>query len=113
MQRRRFLLVCTAAVSGIWLQPSGLTTLARNVVMALSGDCSFCGKKMADVHAMARAVGTRVQICNECVRLCLAVLEDSNVDPLRAPDTPTDADDLMRELLALRDAHGRAYAREV
>jgi hypothetical protein len=113
MQRRRFLLVCTAAVSGIWFQPSGLTTLARNVVMALSGDCTFCGKRMAEARAMARAVGTRVQICDECVGLCLDLLSDSNVDPLRAPDAVTDADELMRDLLKIRDAHGHAYAREV
>jgi hypothetical protein len=108
------LFVCTAAVSGLWLKPSGLTTLARNVVVSLSGACSFCGKSIDAVHAMARSVGTPVRICNECVALCLDILRDGGVTPGDAPADP-DArmDHLIRDLIKLRDLESGAYAREL
>ena len=36
--------------------------------------CSFCGKSEHEVHRMIQGPGVR--ICDECVRLCMDVLED-------------------------------------
>ena len=36
--------------------------------------CSFCGKSEREVHRMIQGPGVR--ICDECVRLCMDVLED-------------------------------------
>ena len=35
--------------------------------------CSFCGKSEHEVHRMIQGPGVR--ICDECVRLCIAVLQ--------------------------------------
>ena len=37
--------------------------------------CSFCGKTERQVHRMIQGPG--VQICNECVHLCMGLLDDS------------------------------------
>ena len=36
--------------------------------------CSFCGKSEREVHRMIQGPGVR--ICDECVQLCMDVLED-------------------------------------
>ena len=49
--------------------------------------CSFCGKSEHEVHRMIQGPGVR--ICDECVRLCMDVLEDGYEphDELEAPDS--------------------------
>ena len=36
--------------------------------------CSFCGKSENQVHRMIQGPGVR--ICDECVQLCMSILED-------------------------------------
>ena len=36
--------------------------------------CSFCGKSEKQVHRMIQGPGVR--ICDECVQLCISILED-------------------------------------
>mgnify|MGYP001325677120 CR=1 FL=1 len=60
--------------------------------------CSFCGKHESQVHRMIQGPGVR--ICDECVRLCMDVLEDGYEphDELEAPDSiPTPRE--IREVL--------------
>ena len=49
--------------------------------------CSFCGKSEREVHRMIQGPGVR--ICDECVQLCMDVLEDGYEphDELEAPDS--------------------------
>ena len=49
--------------------------------------CSFCGKSEHEVRRMIQGPGVR--ICDECVRLCMDVLEDGYEphDELEAPDS--------------------------
>lgn len=50
--------------------------------------CSFCGKTERQVHRMIQGPG--VQICNECVHLCMGLLDDSyqTADPPAANEMP-------------------------
>ena len=60
--------------------------------------CSFCGKSEREVHRMIQGPGVR--ICDECVRLCMEVLEDGYEphEGLEAPDAiPTPRE--IREVL--------------
>ena len=36
--------------------------------------CSFCGKPESQVHRMIQGPGVR--ICDECVQLCMSILDD-------------------------------------
>ena len=45
--------------------------------------CSFCGKSEHQVHRMIQGPGVR--ICNECVHLCMGLLDDN----YREPDPPS------------------------
>ena len=36
--------------------------------------CSFCGKHESQVHRMIQGPGVR--ICDECVQLCMSILDD-------------------------------------
>ncbi len=60
--------------------------------------CSFCGKSEHEVHRMIQ--GSGVRICDECVRLCMEVLEDGyeSHEGLEAPESiPTPRE--IREVL--------------
>lgn len=50
--------------------------------------CSFCGKTERQVHRMIQGPG--VQICNECVHLCMGLLDDNyqTSDPPAADEMP-------------------------
>ena len=48
--------------------------------------CSFCGKEGS---AVAKVVaGPGVYICNECIALCNAILEEDSVSPQEQPRLP-------------------------
>ena len=71
--------------------------------------CSFCGKHENQVHRMIQGPGVR--ICDECVQLCMGILNDGFVDedygsPLEdLPDQlPT-----PREIKEVLDQIGRAH----
>ena len=40
--------------------------------------CSFCGKHESHVHRMIQGPGVR--ICDECVQLCMSILNDGFED---------------------------------
>ena len=40
--------------------------------------CSFCSKSRKDVTKMIVGA-TKVAICNECVKLCIEILEEENI----------------------------------
>ena len=65
--------------------------------------CSFCGKSENQVHRMIQGPGVR--ICDECVQLCMSILEDdyspAAENKLEAPDRlPT-----PREIKAVLDEY--------
>lgn len=85
MNRRRFLALVGVAVPGLWLDGSGLIQLPRNMVIALSGSCSFCGKHAQEVFGLAGVVTRPTRICNECIDICLAIFRDDEMHPPAPP----------------------------
>ncbi len=53
--------------------------------------CSFCGKHEQQVHRMIQGPGVR--ICNECVQLCMGILDDGF-----EPMSPGPLDDMPDQL---------------
>jgi hypothetical protein len=74
ISRRMFLLLCGGSVSGVWLPTTGLVQLPADVVLALSGCCSFCGKSDSEVLGLAVVAERKPRICNECIELCVELL---------------------------------------
>ena len=65
--------------------------------------CSFCGKSEKQVHRMIQGPGVR--ICDECVQLCISILED---DYSPASETRFEAPDRLptpREIKAVLDEY--------
>ena len=57
--------------------------------------CSFCGKHEQQVHRMIQGPGVR--ICDECVQLCMSILNDGY------EDTGSDLDDIPDKLPTPRE----------
>ena len=76
MDRRKFLALTGAAMTGLWLAGAGLIQLSRRMVIAFSGRCSFCGKTAETVFALAGVIGRPERVCNECIEICLEILTD-------------------------------------
>ena len=53
--------------------------MADNTKATKTLRCSFCGKEEHQVHRMVQGPGVR--ICDECVELCVAILEDDYATP--------------------------------
>ena len=53
--------------------------MADNTKATKSLRCSFCGKEEHMVHRMVQGPGVR--ICDECVELCVAILEEGYATP--------------------------------
>ena len=74
--------------------------------------CSFCGKSEHEVHRMIQ--GSGVRICDECVHLCMEVLEDGyeTHEGLEAPEaipTPREIHDVLDQyIIGQEAAKGRA-----
>ncbi len=69
--------------------------------------CSFCGKSEHEVHRMIQGAGVR--ICDECVRLCMEVLEDGyeSHEGLEAPEsipTPREIHDVLDQYIIGQEA---------
>ena len=69
--------------------------------------CSFCGKSEHEVHRMIQ--GSGVRICDECVRLCMEVLEDGyeSHEGLEAPEsipTPREIRDVLDQYIIGQEA---------
>ena len=83
MKRRHFLALVGIGHPGIWIDRVGLTQLRKHIVIAIAGQCSFCGKAAGDVMCLAGVIGHPARICNECVDICLEILrpDPSTVTP--------------------------------
>ena len=46
--------------------------------------CSFCGKTQRQVRKLI--AGPNVYICNECVELCLEIVEEEEAPPVPQPN---------------------------
>ncbi len=69
--------------------------------------CSFCGKSEHEVHRMIQ--GSGVRICDECVHLCMEVLEDGyeTHEGLEAPEaipTPREIRDVLDQYIIGQEA---------
>ena len=69
--------------------------------------CSFCGKSEHEVHRMIQ--GSGVRICDECVHLCMEVLEDGyeTHEELEAPEaipTPREIHDVLDQYIIGQEA---------
>ena len=71
--------------------------------------CSFCGKQERDVHRMIQGPGG-VRICDECVRLCMDIVEDGyeeRTETLEVPDsipTPREIHDVLDQYIIGQEA---------
>ena len=66
--------------------------------------CSFCGKREQQVHRMIQGPGVR--ICDECVQLCMSILDDGFDGP--ESELPEDLPDQLptpREIRAVLDEY--------
>lgn len=72
--------------------------------------CSFCGKHENQVHRMIQGPGVR--ICDECVQLCMSILDDGYVvdgaaDQYEAPDqlpTPREIKEVLDQYVVGQEA---------
>ena len=86
--RRRFLVLCGAAGTGIFLANTGFIELPKRMVLQLAGNCSFCGKARGEVFGMAGLVGMPTRICDECIGLCFDIIREE-IETYRSPASPS------------------------
>ena len=71
--------------------------------------CSFCGKPEREVHRMIQGPGG-VRICDECVRLCMDIVEDGyeeRTETLEVPEsipTPREIHDVLDQYIIGQEA---------
>ena len=71
--------------------------------------CSFCGKQEREIHRMIQGPGG-VRICDECVRLCMDIVEDGyeeRTETLEVPDsipTPREIHDVLDQYIIGQEA---------
>jgi ATP-dependent Clp protease ATP-binding subunit ClpX len=58
--------------------------------------CSFCGKSHDQVKRLIAGCNGGVYICNECIELCVSVLQDENVTPQKNLYSPDKAVNLTK-----------------
>lgn len=100
MKRRHFLALIGIGTPGIWIDRSGLTQLQKHIVIAIAGQCSFCGKSAGEVLCLAGVIGRSARVCNECIDHCLEILR---------PDIPTATSPASSTKLSM-DKEGVAHA---
>jgi ClpX C4-type zinc finger len=76
MNRRRFLALCGGGIAGIWLAGTGFVALPNEMVFAMSGSCSFCGKEAEEIFGLVGIAGRNARICDECIELCFDILAE-------------------------------------
>ena len=72
--------------------------------------CSFCGKRESEVRRMLQGPGAR--ICDQCVQLCMSLLEDelgsqSGTPPVELPEqlpTPREVREIMDQYVIGQDS---------
>ena len=79
MKRRRFLAFVGLAVPSMWIEGVGPVYLPEQVILTLSGQCSFCGKTTEAVRYLAGEMRHPARICNNCVDRCLEVHRNDGV----------------------------------
>jgi ClpX C4-type zinc finger len=79
MNRRRFLALTGTAMTGLWLADKGLIQLSRRMVIAFAGRCSFCNRAGETVFGLAGVIGRPNRVCNECIGVCLDILNDEPI----------------------------------
>ncbi len=47
-------------------------------------ECNFCGKPQSQVHNLMKSDRRNLSICDECVMLCLHLMEESDPEWLAA-----------------------------
>ena len=65
--------------------------------------CSFCGKHESQVHRMIQGPGVR--ICDECVQLCMSILDDGYMDESHEAVTSVDELPTPREIKEVLDQY--------
>ncbi len=65
--------------------------------------CSFCGKSQEDVSRII--AGPRAYICNECVQLCMSILDDADERPETFGDETPDAIPTPKEIHKVLDQY--------
>lgn len=76
VSRRRFLALCGGGIAGIWLAGTGFVALPNEMVFAISGSCSFCGKEASEIFGLVGVTRRSDRICNECIELCFDILAE-------------------------------------
>lgn len=89
MNRRRFLALIGIGTPGIWIDRSGLIQFSKHIVIAIAGQCSFCGKLAREVLCLAGVIGRPARVCNECIDHGLEVLKP-NLPRATPPPSPTE-----------------------
>ena len=80
MNRRRFIALIGATVPGLWVDGVGLIQLPRQMVITISGQCSFCDKDAREVFGLAGVLNRHARVCSECIDICLDILmEDAHL----------------------------------
>jgi ClpX C4-type zinc finger len=88
MNRRHFLALIGASVTGLWLNGVGLIQLPRKMIISLSGRCSFCGNEAGDVFGLAGVISRPTRICNECIDICFEIMI-GDILLMAAPPSPS------------------------
>jgi hypothetical protein len=53
-----------------------ICTLPSEMVFAMFGSCSFCGKEADEIFGLAGVTHRNSRICNECIELCFDILAE-------------------------------------
>jgi hypothetical protein len=88
LARRGFLALVAGTAAGLFIAPAQLLAAPRSVILRLAGACSFCGKAAEQVIGFAGMRGKGTRICNECVSLCLDILQQQGCTDLPPPPPP-------------------------
>src|SRR5262245_22768183 len=86
MNRRRFIALIGAAVPGLWVDGIGLIQLPRQMLITISGQCSFCAKDAREVFGLAGVLSRHARICSECIDICLDILMEDAFLTFTHPD---------------------------
>jgi ClpX C4-type zinc finger len=88
VSRRHFLALCSGGIAGIWLAGTGFVALPNEMVFAMSGSCSFCGKEANEIFGLVGVTHRNGRICNECIELCFDILsEEMDIGPAESAHT--------------------------
>lgn len=100
MDRRSFLALTTATLTGLLLPSAGLALVPRVLVASTMGECSFCRKSASEVPALLGNRSHSTSICSECIRLCVDIVRENVApSPSPSPSPPPRREDWKRALI--------------